>query len=763
MRKSTPHQRHLTGTTLSVLAIAIATAFPMQAAMAQAAKPAADDSGKLETVIVTGQRRSENIKDVPLAISAIKGEALDTYNTSGQDIRFLASRVPSLNVESDFGRVFPRFYIRGLGNTDFDLNASQPVGLVYDDVVQENPILKGFPVFDVDQIEILRGPQGTLFGRNSPAGIIKFESAKPTNALEGYANLGYGNYNAANVEAAINVPLDKAWAARFSIQNQSRDDRVTNPRSTGTKELEGYNDLAARFQLQYKTSDFSALANVHGRQLNGNATLFRAGIIQKGTNDIVKGFRYSNYPTDGINDQELKSYGANLRLRWDISDVSFFSITAYDRAEIYSRADVDGGFGAGAGSGPTFIPFPAETADGIPNLRQFTQEVRVQSNTKDPFQWIAGFYFFDEKLQVDSFNYDTFAPGNPQNGYAVQHQSAISRAVFGSVNYAFTDAFKVRGGVRYTKDKKDFDAQRTLSDNLAFAGGRNSPLYTTNPRDNNVSWDIGANYAADKETNFFGRIATGYRATSIQGRVLFDAADVGISQAKPEKSTSYEVGIKRDLFNNRARFTLTAYRYDTKDLQLTAGSGSVNQNQLVNANKASGQGLEFEAQANLSREFKATLGVSYNDTEIKDRNLFVQPCGAPCTVLNARVAPNDPNNLSVFINGNDLPRAPRYIGNFSLKYTTPIGDGDFYAYTDWAYKDKYNMFLYRAVEYRAKSLLEGGLRVGYKWGDGKYEIAGYARNITDRRQVIAAIDFNNLTGILNEPRAYGAQFKYNFQ
>lgn len=761
MRKSTPHQRHLTGTTLSVLAIAIATAFPMHTAMAQAAKPAADDSGKLETVIVTGQRRSENIKDVPLAISAIKGEALDTYNTSGQDIRFLASRVPSLNVESDFGRVFPRFYIRGLGNTDFDLNASQPVGLVYDDIVQENPILKGFPVFDVDQIEILRGPQGTLFGRNSPAGIVKFESAKPTNAFEGYANLGYGNYNATNVEAAINVPLDKSWAARFSIQNQSRDDRVTNPRSTGTKELEGYNDLAARFQLQYKTSDFSALANIHGRQLNGNATLFRAGIIQQGTNELVKGFKYKNYPTDGINDQELKSYGANLRLRWDVSDVSFFSITGYDRGELYSRADVDGGYGAGPGSGPTFIPFPAETADGIPNLRQFTQEVRVQSNTKDPLQWIAGFYFFDEKLQVDSFNYNSFAPGNPQNGYAVQHQSAVSRAVFGSVNYAFTDEFKVRGGVRYTKDKKDFDAERQVS---PFGAGP-TPLYTTNPRDNNVSWDIGANYAADKETNFFGRIATGYRATSIQGRVLFGD---GISQAKPEKSTSYEVGIKRDLFGNRARFTLTAFRFDTKDLQLTAGNGSVNQNRLINANKATGQGLEFEAQANLSREFKATLGVSYNDTEIKDSNLVVQACGnrrngpetLGCTVLN-RAVPGTSN--AVYIGGNDLPRAPRYIGNFSLKYTTPIGEGDFYAYTDWAYKDKYNMFLYRAVEYTAKSLLEGGVRVGYKWGDGKYEIAGYARNITDRRQVIAAIDFNNLTGILNEPRAYGAQFKYNFQ
>ena len=98
--------------------------------------------------------------------------------SGGDDVRFLSGRVPSLNIESSFGRAFPRFYIRGLGNTDFDLNASQPVSLVYDDVVQENPLLKGFPVFDLDRIEVLRGPQGTLFGRNTPAGVVKFESAQ---------------------------------------------------------------------------------------------------------------------------------------------------------------------------------------------------------------------------------------------------------------------------------------------------------------------------------------------------------------------------------------------------------------------------------------------------------------------------------------------------------------------------------------------------------------------------------------------------------
>ena len=147
-----------------------------------------DPSGKLTTVTITAERRTENIQDVPNSVSTLSGEILDVLNTSGQDIRVISGRVPSLNIESSFGRAFPRFYIRGYGNTDFRLNASQPVSLVYDDVVQENPILKGFPAFDLERIEVLRGPQGSLFGRNSPAGVVKFDSVKPGKKFEGYAS-----------------------------------------------------------------------------------------------------------------------------------------------------------------------------------------------------------------------------------------------------------------------------------------------------------------------------------------------------------------------------------------------------------------------------------------------------------------------------------------------------------------------------------------------------------------------------------------------
>ena len=133
-------------------------------------------------IVVTATRRSENLQDIPLSVATVSDETLAAINSGGADIRGLSGRVPSLNIESSFGRTFPRFYIRGLGNTDFDLNASQPVSLVYDDVVLENPILKGFPAFDVDRVEVLRGPQGTLFGRNTPAGIVKFDTVRPGRA-----------------------------------------------------------------------------------------------------------------------------------------------------------------------------------------------------------------------------------------------------------------------------------------------------------------------------------------------------------------------------------------------------------------------------------------------------------------------------------------------------------------------------------------------------------------------------------------------------
>src|SRR5690349_11704792 len=239
-----------------------------------------DQEGQLQEVVVTAERRAENVRDVPSSISTVSHEDLAVLSTGGQDVRLLAARVPSLNVESSFGRAFPRFYIRGYGNGDFRLNASQPVSLIYDEVVQENPILKGFPIFDLDQIEVLRGPQGTLFGRNTPGGVVKFDSVKPSSDFGGYVSVSDATYNTGSLEGAVNIPLSESWALRISGLYQHRDDYVGNSHTGQDDIYEGYDDRAARVQLQYDKDDFTALFNVHMRNLDGTARLFRANIIQ---------------------------------------------------------------------------------------------------------------------------------------------------------------------------------------------------------------------------------------------------------------------------------------------------------------------------------------------------------------------------------------------------------------------------------------------------------------------------------------------------
>ena len=746
-----------------LLSAAILLALPLMASAQDAAAPATEDDARtLDAITVTAQRRTENIQDVPMAITTVDRDKLEALTASGDDIRLLSGRLPSLNIESSFGRAFPRFYIRGLGNTDFDLNASQPVSLVYDGVVQENPILKGFPLFDLDQVEMARGPQGTLFGRNSPAGVIKFESARPQEEFGGYARIGIGSDDSVNLQGAITGAIGSNTSARLSVMHQRRDDTVDNTFNGPGDDLEGFEETAARLQVLHAPSeDVDVLFNVHARTLDGTARLFRANIIQPGTNDLVDGFDRDRVSIDGINEQELDQVGASLRVRWDLGRYTLHSVTGYESVEAFSRGDIDGGFGAaflGPGNfGPGFIPFPAESADGLPEHRQYSQEFRIESNELGRFDWQAGVFWFDERIDVDSFSYDTLAPGNPQNGYAVQRQDNTAWAVFASADFDATDKLKLRGGVRYTDDRKEFVAERVVGP----FGPPIAPIKVS-PDDSDVSWDLSAVYAASDAVNLYGRVATGFRAPSVQGRLMFAdntlPADQLVTVADSETVLSWEAGVKAQLWDNRLRLGFALYRYTIDDQQLTAVGGTSNTARLVNADRTVGQGAELDLQAWLTDQLYVTFGASYNDTEIQDNDLVVLGCGGGCTV-------NDPAGSvpgTFRIDGNALPQAPKHVYNLTARYGIPVGNGEFFAYTDWAYRSEVNFFLYESTEFTGDSLLEGGLRLGYNWNDGAYEVALYGRNITDEETIVGGIDFNNLTGFLNEPRTFGLEFKLAF-
>lgn len=706
----------------------------------------------LDRITVVAQKREQNLQEVPISVSVLSDETLNAFTTGGRDIRLLSSRLPSLQVESSFGRAFPRFYIRGLGNTDFDLNASQPVSLVYDGVVLENPILKGFPIFDLERIEMLRGPQGTTFGRNTPAGAILFESRKPSQSADGYAQLAYGEYNTVNLEGAYGGPINRNWSFRGSVLYQRRDDFVNNVFTGEDDALGGHEEFAGRFQLLFEDGPLEVLGNFHFRQLDATARLFRANAVEPGTNNLVDDFSFRHVATDGGNLQDLEAYGGSLTVDYDFGSVVLTSITGIETVDIIGRGDIDGGFGASFAPpfGPGFIPFPAESADGLSDHLQVTQEVRLSSATGDALQWQAGLYYFYEDLTVDSFNFDTLA-GGVLNGFAQQEQETNALAAFGSIDYAFSDRLSGRIGLRISSDDKDFVAQRTLSP----VGAGPTPLLRANPDDTEYSWDASLTYAATEDVNFYGRVARGFRAPSVQGRLLFGDS---VSVADTETLLSWELGVKSMLLDERLRANASLFTYEIDDQQLTAVGGQANFNRLVNADSTTGRGFEVDLEAFVSDRLTLTAAASYNDTEIDDPNLAIQPCGAGCTVLD----PPGSRPGTVSIDGNRLPHAPRWVANATARYAVPFRGGELFAFTDWAYRTEVNFFLYDSVEFRGETLLEGGLRLGYNWDMGRQEFVVYGRNITDRIRATGGIDFNNLTAFVNEPRTWGVQYIRQF-
>ncbi len=711
-------------------------AFGVAGAAALMATPAVAQESADDTIVVA-TRRAESLQEVPLSVTAVSGDRVESLLSGGGDILQLSARVPGLNVESSNGRVAPRFYIRGLGNTDFDLAASQPVSVIMDDVVMENVALKSFPLFDIQQIEVLRGPQGTLFGRNTPAGIVNIRSVRPSEEFSAQGSVSYGTYGTTRAEGAIGGALAQGVSARASLLYARRDDWVDNG-FTGQEDFTGgYEDIAGRVQVLFENGPFTALANVHGRTLEGTSSLFRANVFTTGSNELNANFDRERvfYNGGGGNPQEYDNYGAGLTLTYDFGGPTLTSITGYETADGFSFGDIDGGV---AGTGPGFIPFDSATQDNLNDLQQFTQEVRLASADDQRLTWQVGAYYFDSDFTVT-----TVGVGFPPAA-TVAHSNQ-SWSLFAQAGYAVTDKLTVTGGIRYTDDDKDFAAIT-------------APLFGTLPRasasDENTSFDLSARYTVNEDVNVYARLATGFRAPSIQGRDVAFGSPGAPSVASSETVLSYEAGVKADVLNGSGRINAAVFYYTVEDQQFTAIGGAGNFTQLVNADEGEAYGFELDSSFDLTEHLTVGVGASYAHTEIQDAALTIAPCGSgQCTVLN----PIDGFG-NARVNGNPFPQAPEYTLDLNARYEHPVGagGGSIFAETDWAIRGDANIFLYDAAEFRLDSQFEGGLRIGY--ARDFYEAAVFARNITDEENVIGAVDFNNNTGFVNEPRVVGVSF-----
>ena len=760
----------------AALAVAPSPLLAQSAPSAGTAAPETTDADAgLGDVVVTAERRSENIQRVPVSVAVVDGDDLRTFQSGGEDILALAGRVPGLYAETTTGRIFPRFYIRGLGNIDFYLGASQPVSIIQDDVVLEHVVLKSNPVYDVANVEVLRGPQGSLFGRNTTAGIIKFDTIRPGQEFTSRFNASYGSYNTVTFDGGVGGPLvqDKI-AFRLSGMYQHRDDWVDNTfagtGADGTRggkdQLGGFDERDARLQLLFTpTETLSVNLSGHVRSYEGTSTIFHRGALQRGQNNI------NREPRDEIaldeaagNPQAYKTYGGSANAAWDVGPATLTSITAYETTKGYSRGDTDGGAAANFGNAGF-----GQSQGNIRDLDQWTQEVRLASNGDTAFKWQVGGFYFDSRDTTDFYQRGYFLlPGsigyNPNNWVRLRNVNT-SWAVFGQASYRIADRLTLTAGARYTEDDKNTRLVRSGRN----AAGTVETFPGTAPREVDLtgkepSFDLSALYEIDPTTSIYARVARGFRGPTIQGRsAVFNTP---FTTADSETIMSYEAGVKTQP-TSKLRINATAFAYRVNDIQLNGNDANGN-GILFNADHANAYGVEAELEWRPIRNITFSLGGSAIHTEIRDDRVYAQVCAfggrVTCTVQDPTITRTIFGAPAVLaqIDGNPLPNAPRWQLDAAVRYDIPLSDrGNLFVSSDVNAQGYTNLVLYKTREFYANGNLELGLKAGFTTADGKYEIAAFARNITDEKNLKGVIENYN-AAVLNEPRVVGISLAGRF-
>lgn len=739
------------------MGVAVAAASFAGVALAQEAASGAE----LTEVVVTAERRSENLQRVPLSVAVIGADEVRAAAAGGDDtLLSLSGRVPSFYAETTTGRIFPRFYIRGLGNIDFYLGASQPVSIIQDDVVLEHVVLKSNPVFDVQQVEVLRGPQGSLFGRNTTAGIVKFDTIRPTQTFQARAQATYGSKNTVTFDGGVGGPIvaDKA-AFRISALYQHRDDWVDNTfagvSADGTvtpkkDAMGGFDEKDVRAQLLLTPNeDLTILASAHARDYEGTSTLFLRNALTKGSNSPNAPRGSVAYDEAQNNPQAYKTYGTSLNIAYDFGPLTLTSISAYETSDGYSRGDTDGGAAANFGG----IGF-GQSQGRLRDLDQYTQELRLSSNGDSRLKWQFGGMLFDSEDLTEFYQrgyFLTTAARNPNNFVRLKNVN-MSWAVFGQASYQVTDQLTITAGARQTEDTKKtklLQTANTAAGAVTYTGRRYVRL-----SDSKLSWDLSALYQVNDDLGLYARVAKGFRGPTIQGRSAVFNAD--FTTADSETILSYEAGFKSTLFDNTLRLNATAFAYEVKDIQLN-GNDSNGNGVLFNADKAKAYGLEADAEWRPIQNLTLTGGVSLLHSEIQDKRVYAQVCAlngvVVCTVQNPTIKVG--TNTFAQIDGEPLPNAPKYNVSFTARYDMPVGeDGMVFVATDWNVQGYTSFVLYKTAEFTSKGNFEGGARLGYAANDGAYEIALFARNITNEKNLKGVIE-NYMAAVYNEPRIVG--------
>lgn len=617
----------------------------------------------LKAVVVTAQRREESAQSVPTPVAVLGGENL-LDSGIGRSAKEILDYVPNASAITQFhGR--PRWWIRGVGTGQQQLDFSNPIGFYLDEVYIGNATATGFPLFDLDRVEVLRGPQGTLWGKNTTGGAISIVSRKPEFESDGYLKADYGSFNNLVLEGAHGGAVWEDLAARASFHYESHGGRFENlytGRSEGQLE-----EAAARLQLLGRLPGVRALANVHARKysVNGNLTTVNSNAASR---EYVAGY----VPSTDVNDissnapssDSILQLGSLLNLEAEIDRYTLTSISAYEDFRSTTFGDGDN------------TPLEINRTWANAESYQLSEEIRLASPREDAFNWIVGAYALYESIDRESSaarlpDVAIGAPPPPPPNYNFTefvHDTA-SLAAFASATWDVSDAFGLTGGLRWTVERRELDIVRLAAETPASFSNIGlwwEPLAVASPLApvydgqlqktwNNWTYDITPEYRFTKDVLGYLRYAHGVKSGGFNTAATTPEA---LNVVDPETLDDFEVGLKSSLFDRRLVLNLSAFYYIYEDIQvnvvgpLPPTNVAVSYLQNVEEGRAYGAELEFDALPVRDLHLGGSVGLL--ETEFTD-----------FTVLNTT------NDYS----GNSFVRSPLLTVVLRGSYRVPLGAG----------------------------------------------------------------------------------------
>ncbi|KQY26146.1 TonB-dependent receptor [Caulobacter sp. Root1455] len=746
------------------------------AMLAAAGQASAQEATALDEIVVTAQKRSENLQDVPVSVTALTADQLKDQRVG--DVLALSGLSPGLQIKTDDNAANPRIFIRGIGVNDFNPATASAVGVYVDGVYVASPLAQMAGFYDLQQVEVLRGPQGTLYGRNTTGGAINVTTKKPTSTPQGDLAVDYGRFSTLNVQAGFGGPVVGDTLAFRIAGLYDKSDGYTLNRLTGHKGNDAERK-AARFALRYTPDDKLTvdLSASYSKSTGGSILTYNRSLVAQtaeaaSTTDPDPTYGYifckpthytsgqctnvAGYANTSTNKYEgdyrfegkdiVKLFGATSAISYDFGGVTLYSVTGYQKAERDDWEETDAN------------PISIFDARYIAEQDTASQEFRLQSNGATALRWVAGLYAARDNLDNNS-HYNVLEvlrvpdPVNnptgmdPANGVGVfgwpLHQKTTSYAAFGQVDYDLTAKLTLTGGLRWSQDKKTFH----------YVSDVDYGLLTLFEYDNaktfsSISGRLGLRYALSDDANVYATYNRGTKSGGFFSGQTTDPRDLG--PYKDETVNAYEVGAKSEFLGRRLRVNVSAFYYDYKDLQVytQVQRDGLPVQLFTNASAARVYGGEAEIEARPVTGLSLTLGASLLSAEYKDFISYADPSMPPLDY-----------------SGNTLPSAPKASLNGAARYEHPLGGGDLITQLDFTYRGKvyYDTANTERLSDKARAYVNG--QVGWAFADGRYELGVWGKNLADTTNIsditpIAAFGFDVFS--MGPPRTYGVYFRAKY-